>query len=240
MKQRNPRMGWRKIAEHIAHTFGVEIDKDVVRRILDNHYVPTLKGDGPSWLTTIGHIRDSLWSMDLFRCESIFLQSFWVMVVMDICTRRIIGFGVERGYIDGVAVCRMFNHAIAKKPLPKYLSTDNDPLFRFHRWRANLKILDIEEIKAVPFTSISHPFVERLIGSLRRELLDRLFFWNQLDLDRKLLSYADYYNMYRCHSGLAGAIPTELGGGPKPPIASFASYQWMSHCHGLFQTPVAA
>ncbi len=40
MKQRNPRMGWRKIAEHIAHTFGVEIDKDVVRRILDNHYVP--------------------------------------------------------------------------------------------------------------------------------------------------------------------------------------------------------
>ena len=101
----------------------------------------------------------------------------------------------------------MFNHAIAKKPLPKYLSTDNDPLFRFHRWRANLKILDIEEIKAVPFTLISRPLVERLIGSLRRELLDQLFFWNQLDLDRKLLSYADYYNVYRCHSGLAGAIP---------------------------------
>jgi len=33
--------------------------------------------------------------------------------------------GVERGHIDGVAVCRMFNHAIAKKPLPKYLATDN-------------------------------------------------------------------------------------------------------------------
>ena len=109
-------------------------------------------------------------------------------------------------------------------------------MFRFHRWRANLKILDIEEIKAVPFTPISHPLVERLIGSLRRELLDQLFFWNQLDLDRKLLSYADYYNVYRYHSGLAGAIPTELGGGPK---LSFASYQWMSHCHGLFQTPVA-
>ena len=40
-------------------------------------------------------------------------------------------------------LCRMFNHAIAKKPLPKYHSTDNDPSFRFHRWRANLKVLHI-------------------------------------------------------------------------------------------------
>ena len=72
------------------------------------------------------------------------------MVVIDVFTRRSIGFGVERGDIHGVAVCRMFNHAIAKHTLPKYVSTDNDPLFRFHRWLANLRILDIEELKAVP------------------------------------------------------------------------------------------
>jgi hypothetical protein len=52
--------------------------------------------DGPSWLSFIGHIKDSLWSVDLFRCESILLRSHWVMVVMDVFTRRIIGFGVER------------------------------------------------------------------------------------------------------------------------------------------------
>jgi aminoglycoside phosphotransferase len=56
----------------------------------------------------------------------------------------------------------------------------------------NLKILHIEEIKTVPFTPVSHSFVERLIGSLRRDLLDQLFFWNPVDLDRKLLSYAYY------------------------------------------------
>jgi hypothetical protein len=41
-------------------------------------------------------MKDSLRSVDLFRCESILLRSHWVMVVMDVFTRRIIGFGVER------------------------------------------------------------------------------------------------------------------------------------------------
>src|SRR5215470_15374808 len=58
--------------------------------------------DGPSWLSFIGHMKDSLWSVDLFRCESIFLRSHWIMVVMDVFTRRTIGFGVERADPCGV------------------------------------------------------------------------------------------------------------------------------------------
>ncbi len=131
MKRRNPRFGCRKIAEQIAHTFGIELDKDVVRHILAKHYDPNSDGEGVSWLTAIGHAKDSLWSIDLFRCESIILQSYCVMVVIDVCTRRLIGFGVERGDIDGVAVCRMFNHAIAHQTSPKYVCTDNDRCFAF-------------------------------------------------------------------------------------------------------------
>jgi hypothetical protein len=72
----------------------------------------------------------------------------------------------------------MFNKAVAGMGAPKYLSSDNDPLFTYHQWEANLRILEIDELKTVPDTPISHPFVERLIGSLRRELLDQVFFWN--------------------------------------------------------------
>ena len=86
------------------------------------------------------------------------------MVVMDVFTRRIVGFGVEPAHIDGISVCRMFNQARGSQPLPKRLSTDHDPLFRFHRWRASLRILDIEELKSVPFVPRSHPFIERLIA----------------------------------------------------------------------------
>jgi hypothetical protein len=94
MKRRNPRFGCVRIAQQISHAFGFKIDKDVVRRVLAKHYRPDPGTDDPSWLTFIGHLKDSLWSADLFRVESILLRSHWVMLVMDVYTRRIIGFGV--------------------------------------------------------------------------------------------------------------------------------------------------
>jgi hypothetical protein len=81
--KRHPRFGCPRIAMQVAKTFGVDIDKDVVRRVLAKHYCPRPKNEGPSWLTFIGHMKDSLWSVDLFRCESIRLQTHWVLVVMD-------------------------------------------------------------------------------------------------------------------------------------------------------------
>src|SRR5262252_6799330 len=55
MKQRNPNWGCPRIAQQIKLAFGVEIDKDVVRRILSVHYRPTSDSGGPSWLTFLGH-----------------------------------------------------------------------------------------------------------------------------------------------------------------------------------------
>ena len=103
-------------------------------------------------MTFIGHTKDSLWSVDLFRCESITLKMHWVLVVMDQSTRRIIGFAVHAGYVDGIALCCMFNTAIARMGVPEHLSSDNDPLFTYHRWLANLRILEIDEVKTVPYT----------------------------------------------------------------------------------------
>jgi len=54
----------------------------------------------------LGHAKDSLWSVDLFRCESAVLHTYWVLVVMDHWTPRIVGLGVHRGVVDGVALCR--------------------------------------------------------------------------------------------------------------------------------------
>src|SRR5688500_9160617 len=113
MKRRNPRFGCRRIAQQLAFIFGVEIDKDVVRRVLAKHYRPEPSARGPSWLTFLGHSKDSLWSVDLFRCESLILRTHWVMVVMDQFTRTIVGFDVHAGLLDGPAICRMFNQAIA-------------------------------------------------------------------------------------------------------------------------------
>ena len=176
----------------------------------------------------------------LLRCESILLNTHWVLVVMDQFTRRIIGFGVHAGDVDGVALCRMFNTAISTKGVPKYLSTDNDPLFTYHQWTANLRILDVDEPKSIPYTPRSHPFIERLIGTIRREFLDHTLFWNTIDLERKLDLFKDYYNHSRTHSSLDGNTPAEFSGDRVAQPAPLNSYAWKKHCGGLFQLPVAA
>lgn len=79
--------------------------------------------------------------------------------------------------------------------------------FTFRRWQANLRILDVEEIKTVPYAPLSPPFVERLIGTSRRECLDRTFFWTAADLETKLLDFQRYYKRHRAHSGLGGQPP---------------------------------
>jgi len=240
LKRRNPRFGCRRIAQQINHVFGLDIDKDVVRRILAASYQSGSGGGGPSWLTFIGHTKDSLWCVDLFRCESILLKSHWVLVIMDQFTRRIIGFGVHAGDVDGVALCCMFNKAISTMATPEHLSSDNDPLFQYHRWKANLRILEVDEIKTVPYVPLSHPFVERLIGTIRREYLDHIFFWNAQDLERKLVHFKQYYNRARVHSSLRGDTPGNVSGDPRPRPAELSNYSWISHCNDLFQTPIAA
>ena len=240
LKRRNPRFGCLRIAQQINKAFGISIDKDVVRRVLAAHYRPGTDDSGPSWLTFLGHTKDSLWSIDLFRCESILLKTHWVLVVMDQFTRRIIGFGLHAGDVEGVALCLMFNKAVSTQGVPHYLSSDNDPLFRYHQWQANLRILGIEEIKSIPHTPVSHPFVERLIGTIRREYLDRVFFWNTQDLERKLATFLQYYNHKRVHQSLDGSAPAEASGAHQPLAAKLRNYSWSSHCNGLFQTPIAA
>ena len=237
MKQRNPRYGCPRIAQQINLAFGLDLDKDIVRRVLASHYKPDPSHQGPSWLTTLGHAKDSLWSIDLFRCESILLKNYWIMVVMDQYTRRIIGLSVHAGAVDGPALCRMFNETTTGQCPPVRISTDNDPLFQYRQWKANLSILEIEEIKSLPYAPMSHPFVERLIGSVRRELLDHTFFWTQTDLENKLRSYQRYFNENRCHSSRDGATPTETF---DEQTINLNKYRWERHCRGLFQLPVAA
>ncbi|TME20929.1 MAG: transposase family protein [Chloroflexi bacterium] len=239
MKQRNPIWGCLRIAKQITLAFGISMNKDVVRRILSARYRPKPDSVGPSWLTVLGHAKDSLWSLDLFRCESAALRTHWVLVVMDQCTRRIVGFGVHRGVVDGVALCQMFNRAMGRQPEPTYLSSDHDPLYRFHQWQANLRILDVAAIKTVPYVPRSHPFVERLIGTIRRECLDRTLFWTAADLELKLLDFQRYFNGHRTHAGLGGLTPEPRTGEDSAP-ASVSEYRWRPHCRGLYQTPIAA
>ena len=134
----------------------------------------------------------------------------------------------------------MFNDAIRGQGTSRHLSTDHDPLFKAHRWQANLRVFEIHEIKTVPHVHLSHPFVERLIRTLRREFLDRGLFWNARDLERKLADFTAYYNSARSHTSLDGQAPAGVASGRPTARAELDKVRWVSHCRGLVQLPVAA
>ena len=121
--------------------------------------------------------------------------------------------------------------------MPNFLSSDNDPLYRFHQWQANLRILDVTEIKSVPHIPLSHPFVARLISTVRREYLDRMLFWTTADLENKLIDFRTYFNNHRTHNSREGQTPDTPTS--RPP-ANLRSFRWQPHCRALYQTPVAA
>jgi hypothetical protein len=81
--------------------------------------------------------------------------------------------------------------------------------------------------------------VERLIGTIRRECLDRSLFWTAADLEAKLLDFQRYYNGHRTHAGLDGRTPVSRAD-PGGVRANVSSYRWQPHCRGLYQTPTAA
>jgi len=109
----------------------------------------------------------------------------------------------------------MFNHATAGQPLPIRLSTDHDLLFRFHRWLANLRVLEIRI-----GTGVKSCFLPR-----QKARLDPLML---------------YASQHRVHRSLDGTTPAQSAGASSPAPASLDHHAWRQHCHGLFQTPIAA
>ena len=92
----------------------------------------------------------------------------------------------------------------------------------------------------MPHVPLSHPFVERLTGTMRREFLDHVLFWNAHDLARKLAEFQAYYNSARCHASLEGHTPLTFADGHAVTRAGLSHVRWVSHCRDLVQLPVAA
>ena len=104
----------------------------------------------------------------------------------------------------------------------------------------DLRILEVEEIKIVPYAPTSHPCVERLVGTIRREYLFHTFFWNSIHLHRKLSTFRAYYNGARVPRSLDDTTPPNRAGNSTPPKADLTHYDWQRHCNGIFETPVPA
>jgi hypothetical protein len=123
--------------------------------------------------------------------------------------------------------------------MPKYLSSDHDPLFRFGQWQANLRILEVAEIKTVTHVPLPHSFVERLIGTIRRGYLDRTLFWTTAGLETSCsISRHTSMSIARILGGKAERRNKTRGCRDQSPNSIAMDSQ--RHCRGLYHTPMAA
>ena len=138
----------------------------------------------------------------------------------------------------------MLNSAIANKGLPQRLSSDDDPLFRYHQWQANLRILEVEEIKSIPNSPTSHPFIERMIGNHVEEPFEEniliICFSETLKTWSESWQLSDTHNEYRPHQSLKGNTSLLAIDGSLIQYAKLDNYSWQSHCNGLYLTLIAA
>jgi hypothetical protein len=92
---------------------------------------------------------------------------------MDHYSRRIIGFGIHAGTANGEALCWMFKQTIRGVTIRSISVPTMIRCTSFINGKQICRVLDIEEIKTVPEVPWSHPFIERLIGTIRFECLDQ-------------------------------------------------------------------
>ena len=92
-------------------------------------------------------------------------------------------------------------------------------------------------IKAIPYTSLSQPFVEQLIVTIRREYLDHVLFWNAADPERKPEDFRQFYNPHRVHSSISSKTPAEISGKAISRCADLGHFQWKSRCRDLYRLP---
>jgi transposase InsO family protein len=108
------------------------------------------------------------------------------------------------GYLPGIA--HQIVEAFPFDTAPRYLMRDRDSIYG-KRFRTRAQSLHIEEVISAPRSPWQNPYVERIIGSIRRECLDHVIIFNERHLRQVLKSYAGYYHEARTHLSLDKQSP---------------------------------
>ncbi len=159
-----------------------------------------------TWLPFIRNHLDVSWAIDFFTVTTINFATLYVFLVFDHGQRKVIHFAVVRNPSMNWVI-KQLREAMPFGLQPKYLFRDNDGIYG-NGVRAFLESCGIEEVRTAYRSPWQNPFVERYIGTLRRELLDHVIVFGQIQLERLLREFIeDYYHIARPHQGINGDTP---------------------------------
>jgi len=148
---------------------------------------------------------EQMTSIDFFVVPTATFRVLFVFVVLSHARRRVLHFQVTE-HPSQEWTMQQVREAFPWDQGCRYLLRDRDAIYGGD-WVAMTKGMGMEEVLSAPRSPWQNPFVERLIGSVRRECLDHVIVWNRRSLCRILESYFVYYQRSRTHLALAKDAP---------------------------------
>jgi putative transposase len=200
MATANPLWGAPRIHGELR-VLGVDVSERTVSRLLERHPRPPSQ----TWRTFLTNHLAFAASMDFFTVPTLSGRVLFVLVVLSHCRRCIVHLNIT-AHPTAAWAAQQVVQAFPDDTAPRWLHRDRDRIYGdvFQRRLAGMGIVDVVSAPASPW---QNPYVERLIGSIRRECLDHVIVINEAHLRRVLRTYSRYYQRSRTHLGLAKDTP---------------------------------
>jgi transposase InsO family protein len=175
-------------------------------------------------------------SIDFFTVPTATFRVLFVFVVLSHGRRRVVHFQVTE-HPSQEWTMQQLREAFPWDQVPRYLGRDRDAIYG-QDFSVMTKGMGTEEVRSAPRAPWQNPYVERLIGSIRRECLDHVMVWNRRSLHRILHSYFAYYHRSRTHLSLGKDSPEPRGIQP-PEIGSVVALPQVGGLHHRYERRAA-
>jgi len=180
---------------------GIEISESTVAKYMIRHCNPPSQ----TWRTFLENHATELVSVDFFTVPTATFRILYVFVILHHERREIVHFNVTE-HPTAQWTAQQLVEAFPFDSAPRYLLRDRDSIYG-GRFRNRVKSLGIDEVLTAPRSPWQNPYVERIIGSIRRECLNHVIIINERHLRRQLKSYSIYYHEARTHLSLDKQSP---------------------------------
>ena len=202
MARDNPTWGAPRIQAEL-HLLGHDVAEATVAKYLRRARPP--KPPSQIWKTFLRNHVGTLAAMDFFVAPTATFRLLYVLVILNHDRRRVVHVNVTDSP-TAAWVAQQLREAFPFDTAPSYLIHDRDSIFGAEVRRC-LTSLNVEEVVTAPRSPWQNSYCERMVGTLRRELLDRVIVGNERHLLRLLSSYLEYYHRARPHMSLDHNAP---------------------------------
>ena len=197
MKQDNPLWGCKKIANELKK-INIDIHYTTVNKIIQKYRKQGLIQPNGSWNKFLKMHWDSLFAMDFMTVDTLFGKRFYLLLIMELKTRKIIRYDLTENPCREFVKQRieLFSEEYEGKTIT--LIYDNAPQFTSidYSW------YDIEGVNICTYAPNMNAYVERLVGTIRREALDHFLLFSEKQVRKIISEFVTYYNNQRMHQGI--------------------------------------